>query len=96
MEEQTLELEKRNKELQVKISDAQSPFIREKMIRDQLGMQKPGEVVVQIVDSPNNASSTPDVLGVKDAQTQRPPFDQFTLWIREIAHNLKEKILHKE
>ena len=50
-EEKATALEKENAEKKLKIEEAQSPFEREKMIREQLGMQKPGETVVQVAQN---------------------------------------------
>ena len=45
--EEALEVERqKNKDLQQKIQDAQEPFSQEKIIRDELNMQKPGEVIL--------------------------------------------------
>ncbi len=50
-EERATALEKENAEKKLQIEDANSPFEREKMIREQLGMQKAGEFVVQVAQN---------------------------------------------
>jgi len=66
MQKQTALLEKQNNDIRQKIEEANTPFIREKMIRDQLGMQKPGEVVVQVIEPREMGSSN-------SAQAAQPP-----------------------
>ena len=41
-------LEKENTELEKSITKVEDPFERERIIRDELLMQKPGEIVVQV------------------------------------------------
>ena len=88
MESQTQELEKKNEALQKQIDDARSPFIREKMIRDQLGMQKPGEIVVQIVDAPNGSVSSvvldaqKELLEISKLERLRRFFEEIFSWIK--------------
>lgn len=55
-EEKAVAIEKENAEKKVQIENAQSPFEREKMIREQLGMQKPGEIVVQVTQNSDNGA----------------------------------------
>ncbi|HZZ98615.1 MAG TPA: septum formation initiator family protein [Candidatus Saccharimonadia bacterium] len=67
-------LEKTIAQLQVKITDAQTPFAKEKIIRDELGLQLPGETVVEMNQQANLlASPTPTpVLGAETSKDSVP------------------------
>lgn len=52
IEEKNEVLQKENDEKKKSIDESKTPFIREQMIRDELGMQKPGEKIVQIIQTP--------------------------------------------
>lgn len=92
MESQTQELEKKNESLRKQIDDARSPFIREKMIRDQLGMQKPGEVVVQIVDTPVG-SGTSVVEDVQKESVEGSNIERIWHFFESITQGIKEKFI---
>jgi len=62
-------LEKENQEKRKRIEEATSPFTREEMIRNQLGMQKPGEIVVQVEQAPSQASQTSVPEKTRDAES---------------------------
>ncbi len=96
MEKQTQELEKKNESIRAQIEDARSPFIREKMIRDQLGMQKPGEVVVQIVDT-TNVSQSSTLLG-SQLEDQRgvqksSNIERFWQFLGNLVQGIKKKFI---
>jgi hypothetical protein len=60
--EEIASLEEENQNYQQQLAESQSPLEQEKLIRDQLLMQKPGEYVVQIArSSENNQQTTPDI-----------------------------------
>lgn len=92
MESQTQELEKKNEELQQKIEDARSPFNRERMIRDQLGMQKPGEVIVQIVDAPKGSESSMLQVDKKEEETGST-WDKIGQFFEQMMRGIKEKFI---
>jgi len=48
MQQKADKFEKENDDLKRKIEKVQDPFERERIIRDELLMQKPGEVIVQV------------------------------------------------
>lgn len=48
MEQETIELETSVSQLAEKVEQSSTPFAKEKLIRDQLLMQRPGEYVVQV------------------------------------------------
>lgn len=92
-EERAAAIEKENAEKKTQIENAQTPYEREKMIREQLGMQKPGETVVQVTqnsDSPVVASSS-IVLGNETAAiVEKENFlNQFEQMIQNIFSRLK-------
>lgn len=51
MKQEIARLQEQNQALVDDIEDSQTPLAQEKMIRDQLLMQKPGEVIVQLGDA---------------------------------------------
>ncbi len=57
LEQQKLTLEVENATLRQNITEANSPFMQEKMIRDELGMQLPNEKVIQIINAPSSSPS---------------------------------------
>ena len=59
LEKQQTELERENAGLEQKITDSRTPFAKESIIRNELGLQKPNEVVVQVPDSTTSASGVP-------------------------------------
>ncbi len=58
LEKQQAEVERENTVLEQKITDSQSPFAKERIIRNELGLQKPNEVIVQVPDSATPSSET--------------------------------------
>lgn len=63
IEEKNKTLQKENEEKKKAIDESKTPFIREQMIRDELGMQKPGEKIVQIIQTPElTPSQSPTVV----------------------------------
>ena len=59
LEKQQTELERENAGLEQKITDSRTPFAKESIIRNELGLQKPNEVVVQVPDSTTPAAEVP-------------------------------------
>lgn len=58
LEQETLQIASEVSLLQEKLNSAQSPANQEKIIRDQLLMQKPGETVVQLPPLTASAATT--------------------------------------
>ncbi|HAV15095.1 MAG TPA: hypothetical protein DCX25_02085 [Candidatus Pacebacteria bacterium] len=56
LEKQHAELERKNAGLEQKITNSRTPFAKESIIRNELGLQKPNEVVVQVPDSATPAA----------------------------------------
>lgn len=84
------ELEQRNAEvlgeignLEKKVKDVDDPFVREKMIREQLNLQKPGEVVVGIPESQYSTLSSQTTSGVEKKDIN---------FFERIWESLKEKL----
>ena len=92
-EEKATALEKENAEKKVQIEDANAPFEREKMIREQLGMQKPGETVVQVAQNSDSiaVASSSVALGNNTIEIEkRNIFSQFVQIMRGIFSRLKD------
>lgn len=92
-EERVKAIEKENVEKKVQIEDALSPFEREKMIREQLGMQKPSEVVVQVTQNNDSlvATSSSVVLRNKTVEIDKGNiFGQFGEMIQNAFSRLKD------
>lgn len=92
-EERAAALEKENAEKRVQIENALSPFEREKMIREQLGMQKPGEVVVQVAQNGDviAVASSSAVLGNKTVEIGKGNiFSQFGQIVQGVFSRLKD------
>ncbi|OGJ22310.1 MAG: hypothetical protein A2804_02025 [Candidatus Pacebacteria bacterium RIFCSPHIGHO2_01_FULL_46_10] len=68
LEKQHAELERENASLEQKITDSRTPFAKESIIRNELGLQKPNEVVVQVPDS-----ATPAAKEQKNENLAVPP-----------------------
>lgn len=52
-------IEKNIAKLEISIKNAETPFAKEKIIREELGLQLPGETIVQVNLGENGASPTP-------------------------------------
>lgn len=77
LEEKNEALQKENDEKKRKIDESRTPFVREQLIRNELGMQKPGERVVAVLQTPEpSASFFPSQLS--------PPPPEKTFWDRVV------------
>ena len=92
-EERAKAFEKENAEKKIQIENALSPFEREKMIREQLGMQKAGEYVVQVTQNSDvtAVASSSTVLGneILPVVEKGNIFNQFVQAIQNVFFRLK-------
>ncbi|MBI5151489.1 MAG: septum formation initiator family protein [Candidatus Pacebacteria bacterium] len=81
IEEKNEVVQRENAEKKKKIDESKTPFVREQMIRDELGMQKPNEKIVQIIQTPELApSQSPTVI----AQQKISLWDKISLVFSKI------------
>lgn len=75
-------MQKNIEQLQVKIDKAGTPFAKEKIIREELGLQLPGETVVQLNQIASSGGSAPlpvIALQTPDIQAKNQPV--YRQWI---------------
>ena len=57
------EVKKRNSELKIRVSEAETDYYKERIIREKLTMQKPGEMVVVLPKNEPEERETEDLIG---------------------------------
>jgi cell division protein FtsB len=93
-EQRAEQMERENEEKKKLIEEAQSPFERERMIREELGMQKPGESVVEIVQNTQVATAAAVITDLEETPEQLP-LSRFSAWIQTITSGIRGFFLRK-
>jgi cell division protein FtsB len=86
LEKRTIDLEKEIAVLKDQVELAKDPFVRERMIREELGMQLPNEIIVQVAEPLATIAGTMDP--VEPSMQEQSIFEQISTFLDSLASRL--------